>query len=126
MGQTEHDAPDRVPTRARHPGALAAEQQWDRFLWNFAHQWHPDIGLCADAPKLNPAGEYALRQIGGYPGFAGSKHEHEGLMRDRFMEAYGRFHIEGGEQTKFSQELSERLLKQLRGEEPIQLRGHEI
>jgi hypothetical protein len=104
---------------------LQAEQQWDRVLNNFAHYWHPDIGLCADAPKLDRAAEYALRQIGGYCGFGASKFEHEGLMRDRFMEAYGRFHVEGGEQTHFTQELSERVLKQLRGEEPIQLRGED-
>jgi hypothetical protein len=60
-----------------------------------------------------------MRQIGGYCGFGASKFEHEGLMRDRFMEAYGRFHVEGGEQTHFTQELCEKVLKQLRGEEDI-------
>ncbi len=94
---------------------LGAEQQWQLVLETFRRHWHPDIGVCGNAPELDAAGEYALRQIGGYRGFAASKFEHEGLMRDRFIQAYERFDAEGGEQTHFSQQLATTMLRQLQG-----------
>jgi hypothetical protein len=92
---------------------LRAEQQWQSVLETFRHHWHPDIGVCGKPPELDPAGEYALRQIGGLRGFAASKFEHEGLMRDRFIDAYQRYHAEGGAQVHFSRQLAEQRLKQL-------------
>src|SRR5262245_35256672 len=84
--------------------SMQAEQQWQLVLEIFHHHWHPDIGLYSDPPKLDGAGEYALRQIGGWNGFSASLLEHEGFIRDRFIEAYRRYHAEGGEQAHFTQE----------------------
>src|SRR5262249_7671102 len=60
---------------------LRAEQQWQLVLETFHHHWHPDIGVSGNPPKLDPAAEYALRQTGGFRGFADSRREHEGFMR---------------------------------------------
>lgn len=93
---------------------LAAEQQWQLAERIFDRHWHPDIGLHSNPPAFDPAGEYAMRQIGGFPSIASTERQHVGFVRDRFLAAYTRYQAEGGEQTRLTQALAEQALLELR------------
>jgi len=121
--------PSQMPTikfllEATTRTTVRGKQQWLLVVEIF-RQWHPDTGISPEAPKLHAAGDYAFRLIGGVRGLAASKIDHEGFIRDRFLEAYRRFHEEGGEQTHFTQQFSERLLKQLQQARSMQLTAGE-
>lgn len=102
---------------------LRGEQRWELVKRVFDRHWHPDIGLHSNPPALDAASQYALRQIGGWRGLAESSLEHEGFIRDRFLDAFNRFHAEGGEQERFTQELAEQTLKRLYGARAKQITG---
>jgi hypothetical protein len=92
---------------------LAAEQAWALIDRIFRKHWHPDVGLY-DAPQLDGATEYALRQIGGFTTMFNTVETKQSFLRRDFMAAHQRFNAEGGAQLRLSTELAERTLKALR------------
>lgn len=79
----------------RQTELFAAEKAWESFKRLFGC-WHPDIGLSENAPKLDPAGEYAMRIIGGVQRFANSEYTEEHFIRREFLDAYKRYKETGG------------------------------
>lgn len=94
------------------------EEAWDRVKVIFHKHWHPDIGLHGNPPELDPAGEYALRQIGGMKRFASSDIASENWVRKEFLEAYQRFHETGGRLAPTREEAAKLLDQLKRGELP--------
>lgn len=92
------------------------EESWDRVKLIFRKHWHPDIGFHSNPPNLDPAGEYALRQIGGMKRFANSDIAGENWVRKEFLEAYQRFHETGGRLAPSREEAAKLLDKLKRGE----------
>jgi hypothetical protein len=97
------DRPNQMPPPAiivRHMSqpddTMAAEQAWMDFKKLFKNHWHPDVGFYGDYPRLSPAGEYAMRVIGGVTRFAETEIQHEGFIRKEFIEAFHRFKETGG------------------------------
>lgn len=66
---------------------LSAEKAWQTFLRIFGC-WHPDIGFVIEPPKLDAAGEHAMRTIGGIRRFALTEIANENFIRKEFIEAY--------------------------------------
>lgn len=94
------------------------ENAWDLVKVIFRKHWHPDIGFHGDPPRLDAAGEYALRQIGGMKRFAQSDIAGENWVRKEFLEAYQRFHETGHRLAPTREEAVNLLDKLKRGELP--------
>ena len=106
-----------ISRRLQQADQFGAEKAWNVFLSRFG-AWHPDTGLSSSAPKPDPAGEYAERQIGSFVRFAASEIQHEAFIRKEFIDAYKRFHETGGMLAP-SREEAARFLESLRkGELP--------
>jgi len=104
-----------INTQIKAEEHFKAEKQWQVFKQMFGC-WHPDLGLSPNAPELDAAGEYALRQIGGLKRFAASELAHENFIRKEFIEAYERFHETGGMLAPTRQEAAKLLDKLSKGE----------
>ncbi len=98
--------------------SMKSEAAWDTVMLIFRHNFHPDIGLYGDPPKLDEAAEWALRQIGDLKGIARSNVENESFLRKDFITAYKRYRETGGYLAP-TREQASKLLNQLRkGEIP--------
>lgn len=92
---------------------LEAEQAWEFLDRVLKRHWHPDIGFYKDAPALNPAIEYAIRQCGGIYRIYNADEKQFDFIRKGFLAAHQRYHEEGGAQTHMSQRLAVDTLKRL-------------
>jgi hypothetical protein len=97
---------------------LAAEQAWEFLQRVIRRHWHPDIGFYSDAPKLDEATEYAVRQAGGLTRIHDASDKTLSFIRNEFLTSHQRFQQEGGEQTRMSQSLAVSTLKQLQRARP--------
>jgi hypothetical protein len=101
-----------IRQRCENP-QLAAEQSWEFLQRVMRKNWHPDIGFYGDAPRLDQATEYAVRQCGGMNRINDATDKQFSFIRTEFLTAYGRFQEEGGEQTRISQQLAESMFQKL-------------
>jgi hypothetical protein len=91
---------------------LLGEQAWEALQRFVYKNWHPDLGFTSKA-RLDPATDYAARQCGGLHRIHNAPTKDFGFIRRDFLQAHERFLAEGGEQTKFSQEIAEKTLNEL-------------
>lgn len=82
---------------------LLAEQSWEFLQTYLRKHWHPDIGPYPDAPKLDDATQYALRQVGGMVRVYNADSKAFGFIRKEFLESHQRFSAEGGEQVRLTE-----------------------
>ena len=96
---------------------MNAEKAWTTFKSLYGH-WHPDVGFHGTLPKLDEAGEWAMRQIGGIARFHVSEIADEAFLRRDFIQAYQRYRETGGYLAPTREQAAELLAKLCTGELP--------
>lgn len=93
---TPGDVRRQLKQRQESQDKFSAEKAWQVVLTIFEKHWYPDTGVGKDAPELDAAAEYALRQIGGYPRLHSVTLDNFSFARRDFFEAYKRHRETGG------------------------------
>lgn len=113
----EWDKPHMMPPpkfildRAQVNAQVQAEAAWETVQRLVFKVWHPDVGWPGGVkPDIDPAAEYAIRQVGGMRKIHDVKIDEIQFVRKNFVEAFTRYTVEGGAQVALSEKQAVQIL----------------